>query len=98
VHCVVTELADNNSSTRSTPHQQFPLANPYMAQGRMVRWAAVLGMAMAVHAGSSRPARCEEGRVLVVGAGLAGLGAADALRRHGCDVTVLEASNLHGGT
>ena len=69
-----------------------------MPEGRMVRWAAVLGMAMAVHAGSSRPARCEEGRVLVVGAGLAGLGAADALRRHGCDVTVLEASNLHGGT
>ena len=57
-------------------------------------WVAVSAGA----GGGGRPARCEEGRVLVVGAGLAGLGAADALRRHGCDVTVLEAGLLPGGT
>jgi len=36
-------------------------------------------------------------KILVVGAGLAGLGAAYALRKHGLDVTVFEASSRPGG-
>ena len=46
---------------------------------------------------SDCPARCAEGRIIIIGAGLAGLGAADALRQHGCDVTIFEATNKRGG-
>eukprot|EP00959_Pyramimonas_sp_CCMP1952_P057625 1202941-Pyramimonas_sp.AAC.2 len=46
---------------------------------------------------SDCPAMCAEGRIIIIGAGLAGLGAADALRQHGCDVTVFEATSRRGG-
>ncbi|CAE7341811.1 KDM1B, partial [Symbiodinium microadriaticum] len=42
-------------------------------------------------------AACEEGRIFVVGSGIAGLVAASSLRRFGCNVTVLEALDRLGG-
>ncbi len=57
---------------------------------------AVLAAAVPAGTGCARPSRTRR-RVVVVGAGLAGLAAADALRRGGLDVIVLEASDRVGG-
>jgi monoamine oxidase len=57
--------------------------------------AAAAGATLALRAGSAL-AR-SRGRVVVVGAGLAGLAAASELRRAGLDVQVLEARSVVGG-
>lgn len=45
----------------------------------------------------ARQARAEAGRVIVVGAGLAGLAAAQALKAKGVNATVVEARERVGG-
>lgn len=44
-----------------------------------------------------RTARSEPKKVIVVGAGISGLRAAAVLKRHGCEVVILEARDRIGG-
>ena len=59
--------------------------------------AALAGLAAGCAAPGARSGRATPGRVLVIGAGFAGLSAARALRQSGWQVTVLEARERTGG-
>lgn len=63
-----------------------------------VKLAALLGVGTALGAcGTSEEAGAAGRRVVIVGAGAAGMSAGYLLSRAGADVTILEASSSHGG-
>lgn len=66
---------------------------------KMTRRATLASLAASLSALLSRPAKAQEGgrRIIVIGAGLAGLGAARELAAQGDQVTVLEARDRIGG-
>lgn len=80
-------LSSDNSSKMSRVHQDRPAADPLFVIGRhpsetMFRRTLTAGRKL---------------RVCVVGAGVAGLRAADILSAHGAQVTILEARDRVGG-
>ncbi|MEM8860555.1 MAG: FAD-dependent oxidoreductase [Chloroflexota bacterium] len=62
-----------------------------------IRLSSLLGLSTALSGCAASAGSSFEGKVIVIGAGAAGMSAAYLLKQQGIDVEVLEANSVHGG-
>ncbi|MFN8076981.1 MAG: NAD(P)/FAD-dependent oxidoreductase [Kineosporiaceae bacterium] len=93
---LAAEDAAHDAQRRRTP--EGPSRRGVLRAGLLVGAAGAAGSALAADpATAARAGAAAQPRVLVVGAGLAGLCAADVLKRNGITATVVEAADRVGG-
>src|SRR5688572_4985494 len=93
----IASIAHEASARQVDVEQVFEERREQSASRREFLRTAGVGLAAAALAMHARPARAAEPRIVVVGAGLAGLSAAYRLKRAGYTAQVYEASDRVGG-